>query len=102
MLSYLNSFQFSGSCKIEPFMIGTAKEPHCFRDGQPQIPYYHQKNAWVDKAIYKKWWDDVFLPQVRAFTDEPVALLMDNFSGHDDIGCIDPRGQVIILIILCY
>ena len=32
-----------------------------------------------------------FLPAVRAWTSEPVALLMDNFSGHDD-QCVDTDG----------
>nr|CAH0108968.1 unnamed protein product [Daphnia galeata] len=59
------------------------------------VPYIHQKNAWVDSAIYRHWWENIFLPAVRAWTDEPVALVMDNFSGHD-VNCVDPTGQVSI------
>jgi hypothetical protein len=33
------------------------------------------------------------MPAVRAWTDEPVALVMDNFSGHD-VNCVDATGQV--------
>jgi len=81
-------------------MIGTAQKPRCFDakggGGKPPIPYMNQKSAWVDKLVYKRWWDNVFLPGVRAWTKEPVALLMDNFSGHDT-NCIDPTGQVWIL-----
>lgn len=39
----------TGSCKIEPLMIGTAKLPYCFRDSPPPIHYTHQSNAWLDR-----------------------------------------------------
>ena len=39
------------------------------------------------------------MPAVRAWTDEPVALVMDNFSGHD-VNCVDPTGQVKLLFSL--
>lgn len=83
----------TGSCKVDPLIVGTASNPHCFRDGVCPIPYLSQKNAWVDSTVYKNWWEKVFLPSVREFTDEPVALIMDNFSGHD-INCSDETGQV--------
>lgn len=35
------------------------------------------------------------MPAVRDWTDEPVVLVMDNFSGHD-VSCEDPTGQVNI------
>ena len=82
---------------LDPLVIGTAKNPHCFRDGQPPLPYFQQKSAWVDKGIYKKWWNEILLPAVRQWTKEPVALIMDSFSGHD-ADCIDPCGQVKIII----
>ena len=37
-----------GSCKIPP--VGSAKNPHCFRDSPSPIPYLSQRNAWVDRT----------------------------------------------------
>lgn len=90
------SVNADGSCKIPPLLVGSAKNPHCFRDSPSPIPYLSQKNSWVDRDIYKSWWLDIFLPSVRAFTNERVALLMDNCSGHDP-SLVDPTGQVEII-----
>lgn len=85
----------TGSCKIPPLLIGTAKKPHCFRNGPCPLPYTNQQRAWVDKIRYREWWTNVFLPEVRAFTTEKVALLMDNCAGHD-VTVEDPTGQVTV------
>ena len=86
----------TGTCKIPPLLVGSSKNPHCFRDQPSPVPYVSQKNAWVDRNIYRGWWTDIFLPAIRKYTKEPVALLMDNCSGHDP-SCIDPTGQVEII-----
>lgn len=85
----------TGTAKVPPLLVGESKFPHCFRGegNQCPIPYESQKNAWVDREVYKRWWVDVFLPFVRTHTSEPVALLMDNCSGHD-VTLEDPLGQV--------
>jgi DDE superfamily endonuclease/Tc5 transposase DNA-binding domain len=85
----------SGSVKVDPLIIGTAKKPVCFQDGTPQIPYIDKKNAWMDRITYRYWWDRVFLPAVREFTASPVALIMDQCSGHDST-VTDPLGQVTV------
>ena len=85
----------SGSVKVDPLIIGTAKKPVCFQDGPPQISYINQKNAWMDRIIYRYWWNRVFLPAVREFTALPVALIMDQCSGHDST-VTDSLGQVTL------
>jgi len=87
----------TGCCKIPPLLVGTAKKPHCFRDKACPIPYISQSNAWVDREVYNHWWFNVFLPAVRVHTSEPVALLMDNCSGHD-LTLTDPLGQVSVFL----
>ena len=79
-------------------MIGTAKTPHCFRDSPPPIPYTHQCNAWLDREKYKHWWYNILLPYIRQWTSDSVALVMDNFSGHD-MECQDPKGQVSVFLL---
>ena len=82
--------------KVPPLIIGTAKNPYCFRDSPCPLPYTTQKNAWMDRTVYNEWRNTVFLPAVRAFIDDPVALLMDNCPGHDRF-FVDPEGQYINL-----
>ncbi|KAL5503328.1 hypothetical protein EMCRGX_G010257 [Ephydatia muelleri] len=85
----------TGTCKITPVVIGKAKKPRCFRLNPPQLPYYSQKSAWNDSVLFKKWWTEIFLQEIRAWTSSPVALLMDGFSGHER-ECQDPIGQVTV------
>ena len=86
----------TGSCKIPPTVIGSAKNPRCFKDNPPSLPYLNQKNAWCDREIYNKWWADVFLIAIRKWTIDPVALVIDGFSGHD-LNCFDSQVQVFKL-----
>ena len=37
----------------------------------------------------------MFLTKIREWTKQPVALLLDDYSGHND-GCVDPLGQVTV------
>ena len=80
----------TGTCKIPPTVIGSAKNPRCFKDNPPSVPYLNQKNAWCDREIYNKWWADVFLMAICKWTIDPVALIIDGFSGHD-LNCVDSQ-----------
>lgn len=85
----------TGSCKVPSLLIGTAANPHCFRNERCPIPYTNQSKAWVDKEKYRQWWSEIFLPAARAHAKkgEKIALLLDNFSGHDQL-VTDPEEQV--------
>lgn len=78
--------------KLPMCIIGTAKSPRIFRTRACPLPYFSQKNAWADSEIFKGWFEHVFLPFVRKQTSNPVALIMDNCSSHEDVN--DPHGQV--------
>nr|CAH0102900.1 unnamed protein product [Daphnia galeata] len=88
----------TGTCKVPPLIIGTSKQPHCFRDARCPLPYIDQKKAWMDKERYKHWWFNVFLLCICEFTTEKVALLMDSCSGHDKT-ITDLLDQGIIAVI---
>ena len=45
----------TGTCKVPPTVIGSAKNPRCFKDNPPCLPYLHQRNAWNDQENYNKW-----------------------------------------------
>ena len=74
----------SGSCKIQPVVISTAKRPRCFKDTTPCLPCFNHINAWNDIYNYTKWWSEIYVPTICKWTSQPVALLQKRFSGHSD------------------
>jgi hypothetical protein len=79
--------------KVPLAYIGKSKTPRCFKKNKVPMRYFNQKNGWCDGVVAKKWFDDVFAPFVRNFTDKPVLLIMDNFGAHE---IIDNKGQITI------
>ncbi|CAB1103099.1 unnamed protein product [Ectocarpus sp. CCAP 1310/34] len=77
--------------KVPLSLIGTAKEPRCFKIRGSTIKYFSQKNAWSDARVFKPWWSQVFLPHVRSVTSDKVLLIMYNHSCHADL--VDPKEQ---------
>ena len=53
----------TGTVKISSVVVGSAKKPCCFTNERPCLPYFSQSNAWCDKAIFRRWWHEVFLPK---------------------------------------
>ena len=49
-----------GSHKIDLQIIGKAKTPACIHGKQWPIPYYYQRNTWMDTVTFMKWFDDIF------------------------------------------
>lgn len=93
-LSAIMCCNADGTAKVDPAIIGKAKEPRCLKGQECPLPYFSQANAWSDTATFRKWWREVFLPFVRRFTHEPVLLLMDGCSSHADL--VDDLKQVAI------
>lgn len=85
-----------GSRKLPMAIIGKAKNPRCFRLGQPPVPYFSQKNSWSDTLTFKRWFYEVFLPFIRKATSRPCVLLMDNCGPHGT-DLKDSRNQVTIM-----
>jgi hypothetical protein len=74
----------SGTHKISYIMIGKPKEPTCIKDRRWLVPYFNQAKAWMDVETCWKWFNEVFVPEVKRRTGCPVLLLMHNASGHFD------------------
>ena len=45
--------------------------------------YFNQSNAWINDAIFKKWFRNEFVLHVQKRTGDPVILVVDNCGGHD-------------------
>ncbi len=74
----------SGTHKIPCVMIGKSKEPACIKDRHWPVLYFNQAKAWMDMETCWKWFNEVFVPEIKKRTGRLVLLLMDNAPGHFD------------------
>lgn len=74
----------TGSHKLPLTMLAKPKNPACLRNSQWPLVYYNQKRGWMDAKTYKRWFEEVFYPEVRKKTHKPVLLLLDNAPAHCD------------------
>lgn len=63
-------------------MIGKAKQHAWIVKNTWSIPYFHQKNAWIDVSTFNKWFDEIFEPYVFWRTRHKVLLLLGNIPDH--------------------
>ncbi len=71
-----------GTHKIPYALIDKPKAPACIKDRQWPVPYFSQAKAWMDVETCWKWFNEVFLPEVKKRTGRRVLLLLDNAPGH--------------------
>ncbi len=70
---------------LPTFYIGSSEEPSCFRTGRLETEkrrYWSQKKGWMDSQGFQhwvKWWYN----EVRARSNGPWLLIMDNCGGHE-------------------
>ena len=72
----------NGTHNIPLQIIGKSEKPACINGRKWPVPYYSQKNAWMDTSTFRRWFDDIFYPEVTKRTGRPVLLLLDNAPGH--------------------
>jgi DDE superfamily endonuclease len=84
----------SGTHKIPLTMISTSKEPPSFVGKRQKLfPYMYQENAWANPKSLLAWWKDVFLPDIRDWTDQKVLLV---FQKPSIVDLDDPQEQVSV------
>ena len=72
----------TGTQKLSMAIIGTAKQPRCFKIRAPAVPYFQHKDAWADTVTFRAWFYRVSIPFIRKTTSRKVALVMDNCGSH--------------------
>lgn len=77
----------TGSLKIPLLVIGVAKMPRACRGKVLPVTYTNQKGAWMSQKIFVEWYDDIFIPTVKAHQKANgfsgnVVLLLDNAPTH--------------------
>lgn len=99
-LTFMPCCNIDGTMKMKLMFIGTAANPRGFsRYSKKLLPvsYYHSKKTWMTRQLFRSWFHEEFVPDVRKFSVqhnlEPKALLvLDNCSAHFD-GCGDLRSD---------
>lgn len=86
-ITFLGCTNASGLHKIKPLVIGKAKNPRCFKNFNNPLVYRNSKNAWMTCTIFRNWFFQQFVPEVRNFLrtqnlPEKALLLLDNAPSH--------------------
>jgi hypothetical protein len=81
-VSFIMCANAVGTHKIPCTLIGKPKAPAYIKDHQWPVPYFSQVKAWMDMERCWKWFNEVFLPEVKKQTGRRVLLLLDNALGH--------------------
>lgn len=93
----------SGKHKLPLMVIGKSAHPRALKNLSPQtlpVYYTHQKSAWMDSVLFKRWFYDQFVPEVSRFLKKqhlPVkaVLLMDNAPSHPTEEELR-RGEIVV------
>lgn len=79
----------SGTHKLPLLLIGKSKRPRCFKNAHSlPITYMSQSNAWMDKDLMTKWYQEVFLPEIEKVHGPNAGqciLLLDNAPSHPSV-----------------
>ncbi|XP_049301956.1 jerky protein homolog-like isoform X2 [Bactrocera dorsalis] len=86
-ITFLCCANASGAHKHKLLVIGKAKNPRSFKHFSCPTDYKNSKSAWMTSAIFKHWFHQSFVPQVRLFLKRknlPIKalLLIDNAPSH--------------------
>lgn len=94
-----------GTHKVKLCVIGKAKRPRSFKGTDVlnlPVDYFNQKGAWMDRAIFKEWFDKKFVPQVKTHLQslglpQKAVLLLDNAPSHPpELTLKSSDGQIFV------
>ena len=80
----------AGSHKLKLVVIGKSKKQRSFsRTRAENLPahYFNQTKGWMNQTIFKEWFEEMFIPQVRKHLEsqnlpQKPVLLIDNTPSH--------------------
>lgn len=100
-VTFLVCCNSNGSHKLKLLVIGKSKNPRAFKNAELPVDYKATAKAWMTSAVFKQWFDECFIPQVRKFLrsqnlPEKALLLIDNASSHcDEQELVSDDGQIV-------
>jgi hypothetical protein len=64
-VTFLACTNASGSHKVKLLVIGKAKNPRTFKNFNCPVNYHNSKTALMTSEIFKRWFKNKFIPEVR-------------------------------------
>ena len=64
-LTFMLCANADGSHKLKTLVIGKSKNPRCFKGFNNPLLYSNSKNAWMTRHIFKDWFYNDFVKEVR-------------------------------------
>lgn len=93
----------NGQHKLPLMIVGKSKKPRSFKNViLPELHYRASKNAWQTRELFKEWFYDVFIPQVKKYLigknlPPKAVLLLDNATAHcDEVQLISDDGNISV------
>ena len=89
-LTFMPCANMDGSLKLPLLVIGKFLKPRPLKNVQElSVCYTVSKNAWMTRALFRTWFFEQFVPQVRTFLTEQnlpmrAVLVLDNCAAHFD------------------
>lgn len=79
----------AGSHKIKLLLVGKSEASKTFENCALPVRYVREKRGWIDRELFKNWFDKDFVPSVRQHLVEKnlpkrALLILDNAPGHPD------------------
>ena len=97
----------TGSHKMKPLIIHTAKHPRCYRHlkdmSQAPVHWMTTKNGWMSSSTCRAWLFDCFVPDARWKCEQlgipfNVMLIMDNCPAHPHyLTDLHPNVKIVFL-----
>ncbi|XP_050300134.1 jerky protein homolog-like [Anthonomus grandis grandis] len=86
-ITFLVCTNGDGSHKLNLLVIGKPKNPRSFENVQIPLEYKSTKNSWMTSALFKQWFHESFVKQVKTFLrsrnlEERALLIVDNAPSH--------------------
>lgn len=77
----------AGTHKLKMVVVGKSNKLRAFQNINLPVHYYGQKSATMTKDLFKKWFDECFVPEVRKWLKDhnfpqKALLLLNNASVH--------------------
>ena len=85
------------------FKSPSGRIPNGVQEGMPPGTLFTaQKSAWIDKDLYLKWFNELFLKSLPA--ERPVLLIVDGHKAHvmEDVIKLAAANRVLVFCLLAH
>ncbi|CAG4961425.1 unnamed protein product [Colias eurytheme] len=106
-ITFLLCTNITGQHRLAPLVIGKYKDPKSLKDIELPIHYFSQRDAYINRRLFKKWFFECFVPEVKLSLreqglPEKAVLLIDSSCAHPHHKELRTEDDSIITLVLPY